>query len=675
MPIEKHSDHAVMTFARCNPPTTGHAKLFNHVRDAARKEGADHHIFLSHTQDAKKNPLSHKQKREFIHKMVPGLNVHEEEGIKTPIDALKHLHKKGYTHVTMVVGGDRHEAMSNLVHKYNGGKDYHFKHLEVKSAGDRDPDAEGVEGMSASKMREHATKKNFKEFSKGVPKKEHAKELYTAVRKGMKLENYQAVFLVGGPGSGKDFILRTALSESGAYERPLSQTIQGAHVLVGNPPAIINGNAYDYDRIVVEAAGFQEQGYQVAMVYVYTTDADSHARNAARIRNGDKTISEATRALKYQQSVDNIHTYKDLFGEGFFLFDNSMDMLNEDTQEQTSLWIEELQEALGSFFEASRTPLTQSKDTAHKGYFIKHDWVHDEYHVSKDGHHITTQSSLESAKKAIDSLTEGYFEKPVAGIAAPKVPKPVGGGPAGGHDVPVGYERVKDGSFFKLRKIREEINQAFDEVLMEGAFPTGNQGHTTYEGSHSTNLETNNRETKKVRAQAHKHADHLVALGHAGVKVTKRSRSYTVPGQGITVQTDYTVHHGVATKPVEESLSEDVQLDEIESGRTIIDMEAKKQDTKYVKQGDKYKGGIAVAGAKDTERVVQEANQEVSVPQSQVKGVKYSKKNPARGASAPVVPYNSNIGQVPSGGVGLSTSIGESVKPKSFKQFRSKKAE
>jgi hypothetical protein len=98
----------------------------------------------------------------------------------------------------------------------------------------------------------------------------------------------------------------------------------------------------------------------------------------------------------------------------------------------------------------------------------------------------------------------------------------------------------------------------------------------------------------------------------------------------------------------------------------------KQKDRKGYTDGDKFKGGIAVAGAKDTEREVAEANQEVSVPQAQAKGVRYSKRNPAKGAKPPNTPYNSNIGQVPSGGVGLSTSIGES---KSFKQFRKQKTE
>lgn len=347
--FEKQSDKAVFTLGRINPPTSGHLKLINAVKEYARRTGADHHVFVTHTQDAKKNPLTHKQKLDFINKMMPGTNVHEEAHIKNAIHALEHLHKEGYTKATMLVGSDRVQEFANLLHKYNPG----IKDLEVKSAGDRDPDAEGVEGISASKMREHAVKKNFKEFSKGVPVKKYAKELYKATRKGMKLESYQAVILVGGPGSGKDFILRSALNESGAVELPVGSYLDSATSKpINNPPMIMNGNAYDYDRIVLEAAKLEEHGYKVAMVYVYTTNEDSQERNEARIRKGEKTITEAHRATKYAKSVENMHDFNALFSEGFFLFNNSDNFveLAEDKKQQVVSWIQELAEGLEQYF-------------------------------------------------------------------------------------------------------------------------------------------------------------------------------------------------------------------------------------------------------------------------------------------------------------------------------------
>ena len=94
----------------------------------------------------------------------------------------------------MVAGSDRVHEYHKLLHTYNGKPDksgkipYSFKKIDVVSAGERDPDSEGAVGMSATKMREHASKNNFKEFRKGVPSHvshEHAKELFHDVRKSM----------------------------------------------------------------------------------------------------------------------------------------------------------------------------------------------------------------------------------------------------------------------------------------------------------------------------------------------------------------------------------------------------------------------------------------------------------------------------------------------------------
>jgi len=155
-----------ITFGRMNPPTIGHQKLVDHLHSVAKKHGADAEVHLSHTQDSKKNPLSHGQKVGLARKAF-GSSV-QSGPHKTIIDVMKHLHKQGRKEVHVVVGGDRHKEMHELLHKYNG-KDYHFDKIHVHSAGERDPDAEGAEGMSASKMREHAKNKNHEAFKSGLP--------------------------------------------------------------------------------------------------------------------------------------------------------------------------------------------------------------------------------------------------------------------------------------------------------------------------------------------------------------------------------------------------------------------------------------------------------------------------------------------------------------------------
>lgn len=188
--------HIVTAFGRVNPPTIGHEKLFNHVKSLADREGADHDIRVSHSNDAKKNPLTQEQKLHHLRKMFPEHNF-SGSSKESPsfMTHLKELHEKGYSHVTFVAGSDRVPEYQKLVDKYNKpkeeGGEFHFKRVEVVSAGHRDPDAEGAEGMSASKMRDHAKEGNYHSFKAGLPKHvthEHAQELYNHVRQGMNIK-------------------------------------------------------------------------------------------------------------------------------------------------------------------------------------------------------------------------------------------------------------------------------------------------------------------------------------------------------------------------------------------------------------------------------------------------------------------------------------------------------
>lgn len=190
---EKSDKHAVLAFGRMNPPTSGHEKLVDKVHEVAKQHSAEHHVVLSHSQDAKKNPLSAEDKVKHAKRAFPGTNVKSASKDKPTI--LHHaadLHKSGVKHLHVVAGSDRKEEMHNLLHKYNGQKSahghYHFKSITVHSSGERDPDAEGTTGISASKMREHASSGNKAEFHKGAPSKmssAHKDELYHDVRHSM----------------------------------------------------------------------------------------------------------------------------------------------------------------------------------------------------------------------------------------------------------------------------------------------------------------------------------------------------------------------------------------------------------------------------------------------------------------------------------------------------------
>lgn len=192
--LEEQADkHGVLAFGRMNPPTAGHEKLVDKVHAVAKEHSASHNVVLSHSQDKKKNPLSAEDKVKHAKRAFPDTSV--KAASKEHPTILHHaaeMHKAGTKHLHVIAGSDRHEEMHKLLHKYNGQKaahgHYNFKSITVHSSGERDADAEGTTGISASKMRAHATSGNKTEFHKGAPSKmstAHKDELYHDVRKSM----------------------------------------------------------------------------------------------------------------------------------------------------------------------------------------------------------------------------------------------------------------------------------------------------------------------------------------------------------------------------------------------------------------------------------------------------------------------------------------------------------
>ncbi len=179
---------ATFTFGRFNPPTVGHVHLA--VKMKAVAAGDDIFIYTSHTTDKKKNPLTNAQIRKFMNPMLPrGINVSASPA-RTIFDVVVDIYNKGYRSVKMVVGSDRVSEFETLLNKYNGANTrygtYNFKSIKVVSAGERDPDAKGVSGMSASYMRHLAYSDNEDEFLKALPTGYRlGDQLYKAVRKGM----------------------------------------------------------------------------------------------------------------------------------------------------------------------------------------------------------------------------------------------------------------------------------------------------------------------------------------------------------------------------------------------------------------------------------------------------------------------------------------------------------
>ena len=186
---------AVATFGRMNTPTVGHEKLVNAIIKKAISVKGTPLVYLSKTQDAKKNPLSYDDKIKFGQALF-GKRMIVKSNAKTIIQVAQELQNKGYKDLVLVVGSDRVKEFDTLLNKYNG-KDYTFDSIDVVSAGERDPDSDGVDGMSASKMRALAADGKFDEFVKGIPTRNDKirLDLYSAVRDGLGI-NEQTNFAV-----------------------------------------------------------------------------------------------------------------------------------------------------------------------------------------------------------------------------------------------------------------------------------------------------------------------------------------------------------------------------------------------------------------------------------------------------------------------------------------------
>ena len=196
LPVEKTKGTLTVAFGRFNPPHLGHLQLMDTAAAAAEQDQGDYMIVPSRSQDKKKNPLDPDTKVSLMRTMFPqhGERIANDANTKTIFDVLKKAHNDGYTNVRIVGGADRVKEFNKLATNYNGNL-YQFDNIEVVSAGDRDPDSEGVEGLSASRMRLAAAEGDFKTFRLGMPpemRPKDARAVFDTVRQAMGIQDQVA---------------------------------------------------------------------------------------------------------------------------------------------------------------------------------------------------------------------------------------------------------------------------------------------------------------------------------------------------------------------------------------------------------------------------------------------------------------------------------------------------
>ena len=337
------------TFGRMNPPTIGHGKLMDAL--AAKAGRNPYFIYLSQSNNAKKDPIPYKDKVKHVRKMFPkhGRQIVINKKVITPFFALSDLYSKGYRKVVMVAGSDRVQEYDLRLNKYNGKKGahgfYNFEDgIKIINAGARDPDAEGAEGASGTKQRKYASDGNFSKFAQGLPpsmSNKDARKLYNDVRKGMGLKE------------SNDFKRHVQLE-------PVSETREafvkgelfelGQTVIIEKSGEVGKIEIIGSNYVIVEANGKRTRQWldsvsSVSEEYKYEWGTDASARHARKMTPGQselktpqdkdiadrpgtqpsryhKGLSKATKAVRDRQfkkqskmADDNPAAYKDAPGD------------------------------------------------------------------------------------------------------------------------------------------------------------------------------------------------------------------------------------------------------------------------------------------------------------------------------------------------------------------------
>jgi hypothetical protein len=336
---ESTNSTLVFGYGRFQPPTIGHALLVHSVEGVARQHRATGAVFVSNSHDRAKNPLTAEQRVHFLSKMFPKSVkfaaapevIDHSTGKKTVgILGILKAHDGKYKNIVIVAGSDRVPEFQRQTAKYNGNL-YNYDSITVVSAGERDPDAEGVGGMSGTKMRAAAANMEWVAFRSGIPpalSDQDTKDLMYTLHKAMKpagvTTESKAIFLIGGTGSGKDLILRSCLSNLGLTEVSAHALFKDAdHPLIESKSGmIINGMGDNFESYQQLKLWLESKGYSTMALMVHVSDEVSRKRNAER----DRSLSESVRFQKWNSTYGNTDKFRKLFGESYIEFDNSIDL-------------------------------------------------------------------------------------------------------------------------------------------------------------------------------------------------------------------------------------------------------------------------------------------------------------------------------------------------------------
>lgn len=347
--IKEETGSHGMTIGGFSPYHKGHHEVVQQMKKAGHTST---NVFA--TQSGRR-PIPPKKKVEYI-KAAAGESVHVSTA-QTPFHAAAKLHAAGKRGKLVVYGGSDRAGIVDRLRKYNGKKGdhgyYKFDSIEFKQVGaERKEGAKGIAGFSGTAARQS---KSAEELKQHLPKELHSRaaEIFKDMNEST---NPAAIFLVGGPGSGKDFLIHSVFNEHNLIElslNKLNKAIDEQRNLVEFeefPSVIINGTAENKDKIYVCKQILEAMGYDTAMVFVYTTDDVSRNRNNFRLMKGSKTFNEEVRKSRYDISLANMNTFVEDFNT-FFIYDNSENVIiaEESRKDEIAGWLRELSEGIERF--------------------------------------------------------------------------------------------------------------------------------------------------------------------------------------------------------------------------------------------------------------------------------------------------------------------------------------
>lgn len=320
-------NRATIMIGRFQPPTMGHGAAISAVQKHAEETGGKHYIFPTHTTGAKTDPLDHETKVKTLRKLFPNANVISDPEVRTPIQIMKHLEKQGHKNITILGGGEEDQNKWKFLQneKYKKEEYPGIKKIEVASAGERDESAKDVTGVSGTKLRAMVTAGDKKGFISHYPKehKELAGHLFDKVAEGMKPKKKlkedvspTAFFLIGGPGSGKDFVLKNTFAKYDLMEVQVDQVLNGAanQLFEQRKNLVING---PLDESKISEIMSLHNDYNFDTIYVSVTNKVSRQRNEQR----ENPLLESKRIQKFLGVEKLVESLDDVF-----VFNNSMNL-------------------------------------------------------------------------------------------------------------------------------------------------------------------------------------------------------------------------------------------------------------------------------------------------------------------------------------------------------------